>query len=191
MVDAGCHVDAGPLDPTLVAHGRAVIIARDCQKCHGSALTGNVDGVMSATATGGFAYPPNLTPDDDTGLGCWNVDQIARAILHGVDDQGSPLCDPMPRFDDAGLPEADAVAIAQFLKSIPPRTSHVPQTPACLAPPDAGATTDAGMLDDAGTSVDAGGLDDAGLLDAGALSDAGAVSTDDAGSDAGVDSDAG
>jgi hypothetical protein len=183
--DAGCHVDAGVLDPTVIAHGRAVIIARDCQKCHGSVLTGNVDGVMSNTALGGFAYPPNLTPDDDTGLGCWSLGDIARAVLHGVDNEGVQLCDPMPQFGDAGLPEADALAIAQFLRSIPARHSPVPQTPTCLAPD--GGSVDAGASDAGPPLVDAGATEDAGDgFDGGVAADGGSVDAGD-GSDASVD----
>jgi len=193
-LDAGCHVDAGPLDPVAVALGKALLVQYQCQNCHGLALTGNFDGVPSPTAVGGTAYPPNLTPDDATGIGCWSDEQLMAAILSGVDDTGAALCAPMPEFGDAGMSDADAWTIAQFLRSLHPIHFVVPATPACPnAVPDSGTAPDAGPLHpdgghrgDGGTRADAGPDVDAGAVDSGGpAADAGT------GSDAGPDADAG
>jgi hypothetical protein len=145
--EASCAVDAGTLDDAQVALGQAVVGAHRCDQCHGANLEGNFDGVQSPTTEGGTAYPPNLTSDPATGLGCWTNDQIENAILNGIDNQGMPLCPPMPRWghlDDGGLDAAEAWAVVQFLRSLPIVSLQVPSTPNC-SQPEAG--TDASVDD--------------------------------------------
>jgi hypothetical protein len=140
-IDSGPCVafDAASLDDSEVALGAAIATQLDCQKCHGSELAGNDDGVASPTTVGGVAYPPNLTSDPRTGLGCWTQAQIEDAFLDGVDNEGNPLCPPMPHFADAGLTQAMSVALVAFLRSLPPVLAHVPDTPDCTpGAPDAG-----------------------------------------------------
>jgi hypothetical protein len=172
--EASCAVDAGPLDDAQVALGLALVGVHMCAQCHGSVFSGNNDGVMSLTAEGGTAYPPNLTSDPATGLGCWTNGQIENAILNGVDREGLRLCSPMPVFGqlgDAGLDPAQAAAIVQYLRSLAIASNEVPPTPNCPVP-EAGA--------DAGSDA---GLD--GGVDAG--SDASPDGGVDAGNDAAYD----
>jgi mono/diheme cytochrome c family protein len=69
QVEAGClPFDAGPLDPNQVELGQQLVMQNKCMGCHGSQLGGNSDGVPSPGI--GTAYPPNLTGDPTTGLGC-------------------------------------------------------------------------------------------------------------------------
>jgi mono/diheme cytochrome c family protein len=129
--DGGCTpVPVGPVDPDLVSAGKALVLANNCQQCHGDNLSGNFDGVMFTGHTMP-AYPPNLTPDPATGLGCWTDQQIVNALLNGVDDQNQPLCPPMPHFSSFGMDPADAIAIATFLRTLKPSVNQVPATPAC------------------------------------------------------------
>jgi hypothetical protein len=147
-VEASCAVDAGPLDDAEVALGMELVTLHKCQNCHGVALSGNNDGVPSTTAEGGLAYPPNLTSDPATGLGCWTNAQIENAILNGIDNQGMALCNPMPKFGhlgDAGLDPAQAADIVEFLRSLPVVVNNVPDTPSCPVPPPVEAGVDAGV----------------------------------------------
>jgi hypothetical protein len=168
--DGGCVAfDAGPSDPTLVAQGRTLIKSLKCQQCHGELLSGNVDGVASMGY--GRIYPPNLTSDTASGIGCWTNDQVARAILTGVDNEGMPLCPAMPHFGDAGVDTASAKAIVAFLRTLPIVVNNVPDT-ACMGPAtetDAGATdASAGDVGAADASVGDAGVSDASGSDAGA-----------------------
>jgi hypothetical protein len=63
---------------------------------------------------------PNLTPDNETGLGSWSKDEIVTAIQTGVRPDGRILAPIMPWRAFAGLTKADAGAIADYLKSLPP-----------------------------------------------------------------------
>ncbi len=137
-LEGGCvpH-DAGGLDPSRVAAGRDLVDAYRCQQCHGGSLQGNDDGVQSPQTEGGFAYPPNLTPDPTTGIGCWTDEQIANAFLYDMDNEGNSLCPPMHPFAEAGVDASGALDIVAFLRSLPPFKLRVPDTPSCtLEPPD-------------------------------------------------------
>jgi hypothetical protein len=200
--DGACTpYDARGLDEAAVQAGADLVTSLKCRKCHGDVLSGNPDGVKSPQTEGGLAYPPNLTPDPTTGLGCWTNAEIANAFLHGIDNQGQPLCPPMPLFADAGIDASAAADIVAYLRSLPAESMNIPGTPSCTLGPtgdDGGGTGDAGPGDaglgpsDAGPS-DAGpsdaGSGDAGPSDAGP-SDAGPsdASAADAGADASPDS---
>lgn len=80
----------------------------------------------------------NLTSDKETGLGDWTVDQIVKAMLEGVDDEGKGLCPPMP-FGPmgafGGMTKADATDIANYIKSLPAISNQIDDM--CSFPPAA------------------------------------------------------
>lgn len=150
-----CAVDAGTPDPALAMMGLQLVGNHKCENCHGSTLSGNNDGVPSPETQGGLAYPPNLTSDPATGLGCWTNAQIVDAILNGIDNQGMALCPPMPRFGhltDGGLDMTQAEAVVAYLRSLPVNSNQVPNTPTCTLTAD-----DAGIDAGADVAVDAAG----------------------------------
>jgi hypothetical protein len=172
-VEASCAVfDAGAFDDAQVQEGKQIVIAHLCTSCHGEALTGTPNGVPSPTAIGGTAYPPNLTSDPATGLGCWTNDQIVNAILHGIDNEGMALCAPMPVFGsipgNGGLDAGEAADVVAFLRSLAPVSMNIPDTPACPAP-EAGPPEEAGTDAGDASTPDA---DAASMPDADAASDA-------------------
>ena len=74
----------------------------------------------------GVFHGPNLTPDPETGLCNWSIDQIVTALQTGVRPDGRDLAPIMPWRALAGLTKDDARAMAVFLKSIPPVKNKVP-----------------------------------------------------------------
>jgi mono/diheme cytochrome c family protein len=74
----------------------------------------------------GVFHGPNLTPDPDTGIGKWSVDQIVTALQTGKRPDGRELAPIMPWRAFANLTKEDVTAIAVFLKSLPPVTNKVP-----------------------------------------------------------------
>lgn len=70
----------------------------------------------------------NLTSDDDTGLGKWTSDDIVKAVLQGLDDEGNRLCPPMPAGPMGafgGLTQDDALDIANYIKSLPAISNQI------------------------------------------------------------------
>jgi mono/diheme cytochrome c family protein len=79
-------------------------------------LVGSVDGPEGETA-------PNLTPDDETGIGRWTREEIAFFLKDGVHPDGESTEGLMKEVVLNGfrrMPTADAMAIATYLKSLPP-----------------------------------------------------------------------
>jgi mono/diheme cytochrome c family protein len=129
-----------------VDRGRYLVSVMDCQTCHtdgafvgkpdlqrplaGSSIGHQVDGL-------GVFWPPNLTPDDRTGLGKWSAKDIVTAITQGTRPDGRELAPAMPWRSYSNLSQADAYAIAAYLKSLPPTASTVREPVA----PDAPVTT--------------------------------------------------
>ena len=74
----------------------------------------------------GVFHGPNLTPDPETGLGKWSIDEIVTALQTGKRPDGRELAPIMPWRAFANLTKDDATAIAVFLKSLPPVKNKVP-----------------------------------------------------------------
>jgi mono/diheme cytochrome c family protein len=84
----------------------------------------------------GVFYPPNLTPDRETGLGAWGEADIVRAVRTGVRPGGRVLAPAMPWHNYAAPTDGDARALAAYLKSLPPvRNAMPPMVGAGEAPP--------------------------------------------------------
>jgi mono/diheme cytochrome c family protein len=74
----------------------------------------------------GVFYGSNITPDDETGIGKWTKEQIATAITTGKTPDGRILAPPMPVESFKHLTHRDALAIAAYLKTLPPIKHKVP-----------------------------------------------------------------
>jgi mono/diheme cytochrome c family protein len=96
-----------------------------CGHCHAADPEKNPDGPLS----GGMAFKnwrigtvraSNLTPENETGLGAWTEAEIVRAIRNGEDREGHLLTPVMPYEWFHDMSDADALAVAHYLKSLPP-----------------------------------------------------------------------
>lgn len=74
----------------------------------------------------GVVYPANLTPDIETGIGSWSVQNIVQMIRTGVDNHSVQTMSVMPWPGYASIKVEDATAIAQYLLSLPPVRHQVP-----------------------------------------------------------------
>ncbi|MBI2229849.1 MAG: c-type cytochrome [Deltaproteobacteria bacterium] len=71
---------------------------------------------------------PNITPDKKTGIGEWSREQIAEALLTGIKADQEPMEDLMAEVIEGGykhMKREDALAIADYLKSIPPVANKI------------------------------------------------------------------
>lgn len=74
----------------------------------------------------GTFFPPNLTPDRETGLGAWSEADIVKAVRQGTRPDGRVLAPAMPYKSYGTLNDADASALAAYLKSLKPVANRVP-----------------------------------------------------------------
>jgi len=128
---------AAVADDTGVSRGEYLVRFGGCNDCHTPGyFLGKPDlSRFLAGSDVGFDLPglgtfvgPNLTPDNETGLGSWSRDQIITAIQTGVRPDGRILAEIMPWRAFAGLTKSDAGAVADYLKSLPP-VSHKVEGP--------------------------------------------------------------
>ena len=108
----------------------------DCTGCHtGGALAGKPDPALHLAGSSigfelpglGIFYPPNLTPDADTGLGGWSEADIIKSLRTGVRPDGRELAPVMPWRSYSKMTDSDAKALASYLKSLKPVRNAVPQ----------------------------------------------------------------
>ncbi|MFC3086120.1 c-type cytochrome [Tabrizicola soli] len=138
-----------PLLPTLFAaallatpalavdaeRGRYLVAIIGCNDCHTPGhflgkpdmerFLGGSDVGFEIPGLGVF-HGPNLTPDEETGLGSWSEAEIATAIRTGVRPDGRHLSPAMPWMGYAALTEDDALSIAAWLKTLAPISNAVP-----------------------------------------------------------------
>ncbi|MBL8704998.1 MAG: c-type cytochrome [Rhodospirillales bacterium] len=118
-----------------VKRGEYLATIMDCTGCHTpGALIGKPEQARALSgSTIGFAipalgifYPPNLTPDRETGLGKWTEGEIVKAVRTGETPSGRTLVPIMPYHSYARLTDADAQALAAYLKSLKPIRHQAP-----------------------------------------------------------------
>lgn len=113
-------------DSAVIARGKYLAFGpAHCAQCHipdGKFM--DVDKGEEIPLSGGFEFDidpgvfraPNLTPDEETGIGKYTDGEIARALRHSVRRDGKVLFPFMP-FQD--ISDDDITAIVSFLRSQP------------------------------------------------------------------------
>lgn len=127
--------------PEQLQRGRYMVGLLGCGSCHtDGALVGNVNQsrLLAGSSTGiaysspfvddfpGIVYPPNLTPDLETGLGSWTMNRLVQMIRVGTTDHSSRSLPVMPWPAFVNITEEDAFAVAAYLKSLAPVKHQVP-----------------------------------------------------------------
>ena len=130
-----------PENRYLVERGEYLVELLGCGGCHtdgalegaprmGKALAGSGIGIAYMNPFGndrpGVVYPPNITPDSETGIGDWSDNQIAAAVRAGLGRHMSRRIAVMPWQGYAKLSDEDTNAIVAYLRSIKPVRNKVP-----------------------------------------------------------------
>jgi len=134
LESGGAGAQTAP-SPAKLKQGEYLAAIMDCTGCHTpGALRGQPDmGRYLAGSDVGFQiplgifYPPNLTPDKETGLGQWTEAQITRAVRDGVRPDGRILVPVMPYHSYAKMTDADASALSVYLMSLKPIRNQAPK----------------------------------------------------------------
>lgn len=122
---------------TAMLRARGEYIVRNvavCGGCHAADPKSNADGPLSGGREFrdwriGTARASNLTPDAATGLGTWSDAEIVRALRNGQRKDGRLLAPAMPYEWFHPMSDEDALAVAQYLKSLDPVRNEVRQSP--------------------------------------------------------------
>ena len=141
MLDAPPPIEVAPENIAAVSRGEYLVELLGCGACHtDGALVGepNMNRSLAGSGIGiaytnplqgrypGVVYPPNITPDEDTGIGRWTDQQIANAVRAGLGRHGDRRILVMPWQGYAQISNDDAYAIVGYLRSIKAVKYRVP-----------------------------------------------------------------
>ena len=141
VLDAPTPQNVAPENRALVTRGEYLVELLGCGSCHtDGALIGRprVDRSLAGSRIGiaytnpldnplpGIVFPPNITPDDETGIGRWSDQQIMDAVRAGVGRHAGRRIMVMPWQGYARIANDDARAILAYLRSLPPVRHRVP-----------------------------------------------------------------
>lgn len=118
-----------------VAHGKYLAQNLDCFSCHSADFKTNnfMKPELSVGYFGGGNQPldlegrvmvtPNITPDNETGIGKWSKPKFVNALKNGIVEGDRALQYPMNPYSE--LSDAEAGAIYDYLKTIAPIKNKV------------------------------------------------------------------
>ena len=75
-------------DAGLIEKGRYVATASDCIACHTTGNGKQYAGGRGIESPIGTMYSTNITPDKETGIGAYSLDDFDRAVRHGIAPDG-------------------------------------------------------------------------------------------------------
>lgn len=106
-------------DLALIAQGRYVSLAADCLACHQGPGGKPYAGGTPLKSAFGTLYGPNITPDNQTGIGSWTRGEFDKALRLGIGKGGRYLYPAMPYDAYTKMTEADMDALWAYLRSVP------------------------------------------------------------------------
>jgi len=116
-------------------NGKLLFHAGGCISCHGPSpdlkdvATDVPAGGKPLVTPIGTLYPPNLTPDPDTGLGKWTDADFVNAVQMGLSPSGQHLIPAFPYTSYAHMKIEDVLDLKAYLASLAPVKNQVPPEP--------------------------------------------------------------
>ena len=118
-----------PDEHDSISYGRYLVGIIGCYHCHSRKVSG-LDylhpeqskgylegGIKLKDPQGHRLYGPNLTTDEQTGIGSYSREDFRRAVREGITPSGEKLSPPMDRFTAMSNLQVDA--IYRYLRSLP------------------------------------------------------------------------
>jgi mono/diheme cytochrome c family protein len=100
--------------------GEYLARAGDCVACHTDPTGKPFAGGRAMPTPFGNLYVPNITPDDETGIGKWTADEFYRMMHTGLSRDGALMYPAMPFASYTKVTREDCDAIYAYLMSVPP-----------------------------------------------------------------------
>lgn len=118
-------------DPALVARGKYLTQVGGCPLCHtpmgpkGPEMDKLFAGGMEMKEAFGTWRSPNITQDEETGIGKWTDEQIIAAVRTGMRPDGTGLYPIMPYMFYGAMSDDDAKALVAYLRTVPAVSNKV------------------------------------------------------------------
>lgn len=97
--------------------GEAVMRAGDCMACHTAKGGEPMAGSRGIESPMGTIWASNITPDKETGIGSWTMDQFRAAMVDGIGGHGQQLYPAMPYENYRYMTESDLRALYDYLQT--------------------------------------------------------------------------
>jgi len=113
-----------------IERGRYLAIAANCVSCHTDLYNDGVPwtGGREMETPFGVIITPNITPDEETGIGRWSADDFWRALHEGRRRDGSHMYPAFPYTHFTRMPREDVNALYAYMRTIPPvEADHTPE----------------------------------------------------------------
>ncbi|MDM0077983.1 cytochrome c [Variovorax sp. J2P1-59] len=104
----------------VINKGEYLARAGDCVACHTHPGGQEFAGGRAMPTPFGNLYVPNITPDEETGIGAWSPEEFYRMMHKGVSRDGTLLYPAMPFASYTKVTREDSDAIFAYLMSVPP-----------------------------------------------------------------------
>jgi mono/diheme cytochrome c family protein len=102
-------------------NGKLIYTVGGCHSCHKGAEGTDAElpsgGNPLKTPLGTF-YPPNITPDKETGIGGWTDIQFVNAMQRGIAPDGTHLIPALPYTSYAKMTAEDILDLKAYLMSL-------------------------------------------------------------------------
>ena len=116
-----------PAHTADLENGKLLYNIGGCISCHASEADAAVPaGGKPFTTPIGVLYPPNLTPDPETGLGKWSNVDFVNAMQKGLHPDGAHLIPAFPYTSYAHMNVEDVLDIKAYLASLPAVKNQTP-----------------------------------------------------------------
>jgi alcohol dehydrogenase (quinone), cytochrome c subunit len=94
--------------------GEYLAIAADCGACHTAPGGKPFAGGLKLDSPVGAIYSTNITPDPESGIGKYTLEDFERAVRHGIAKNGVTLYPAMPYPSYAVMTDADVAALYDY-----------------------------------------------------------------------------
>jgi mono/diheme cytochrome c family protein len=109
----------GAADDASIRRGAELAALGDCATCHTAPGGAPFAGGRAFATPFGTLYSTNITPDAETGIGRWSLDQFERAMREGIAPGGHLLYPAFPYPHFMHMTEADIASVYRFVMSRP------------------------------------------------------------------------
>ena len=117
FASAPAHADASG---DAVARGAYIFSAAGCRDCHGASGPGYLAGGYRLATQFGIFYTPNITPNQETGIGTWTLADFKRALREGRSPTGMYYYPVFPYRSYTKMTDQDIGDMWAYLRSVPP-----------------------------------------------------------------------
>jgi mono/diheme cytochrome c family protein len=117
---------AATTDTAAAARGAKLAAVGDCVTCHTATGGQPLAGGVPLQTPFGVIYSTNITPDKETGIGRWSLDEFTHAMRRGVSRDGHLLYPAFPYPHFRQMSDADIASLYAWLMSRAPVNARAP-----------------------------------------------------------------